>query len=274
MPTTLKGSSVEWAVARLGSAGGWARSEPLSEEEARRDAARDPNAVVIPREVLGWSESPVYVPSSPYDGSMDAIVGAIVAEENAVLRAGLERGADIAVTHIETPSNRIAHRLACQTLDTQLDRWATWTTGFRARLKDDRTFRPALPSLFTRKEASTIVGLRSCKTCWPTIEGIEVQPSRGLFAEGLKTQHIGKMLADEKGRTLGRLEEVLIRGSSKPGDRFGVESVSVRTDRGALELEPRDRVKVIAARDAEADARREAAIRRRVGQQASLTIAW
>ena len=113
MPSTMKGRSVEWAVAWPDQAGGWQRGEAISEDEARQAATLVPGAVVISREVLGWSESPVYIPSARYDGSMDALVDEIVEQENSVLRSGLERGANIAVTHMETPRNRIAHRLSC-----------------------------------------------------------------------------------------------------------------------------------------------------------------
>jgi hypothetical protein len=269
MPTTMKGSAVEWAVAWPDQAGGWQRGEAISEDEARQAATLVPGAAVISREVLGWSESPVYVQSARYDGSMDALVDEIVEQENAVLRSGLERGADIAVTHMEKPGDRIAHRLSCPTLDTQLDRHTTWSPMFRERLIADRDFRPAMPSLFTRKDARTIEGIRSCKTCWPNVEGSEAPPSRQLFAEGLRTHHIDRMLADDQGIHLGEMEEVIIRRSSTPGDRFGIESVSVKTNRGTFEFEPRARVQVITARDVNADAHREAVIRQRVGLDAA-----
>lgn len=176
MPSRIKGSSVEWAVAWPDQAGGWQRGEAISEDEARQASTLDPGAVVISREVLGWSESPVFVPSARYDGSMDDLVNEIVEQENAVLRSGLERGADIAVTHMEKPGNRIAHRLSCPTLDTQLDRQATWSTTFRERLIADRDSRPAMPSLITRKDARTIEGIRSCKTCWPKCRGFRSSP--------------------------------------------------------------------------------------------------
>jgi len=189
-PASRSGSSREWALAWRDDASRWQRSEAISEEEARSLATMRTNSVVISREVLGWVDSPVYVPSTPYNGSMDTLVEKIVGEENAVICAAIERGADIAITHMATPRNRVAHQLLCPSLEIQLNRRVTWSPQFRERLVADRSFRPAMPHFATREEAQHVVGLRSCKICWPNIEQSEAPPTRGAFGRRLeKTPH-------------------------------------------------------------------------------------
>jgi hypothetical protein len=237
----------------------------MPEAQARREAELTPGSRVISREVLGWAEAPVVECRPSYDGSMDMLVKKIVKDDNAALRSGLERGADIVVTHMESPSDRIAHRLSCPSLETQFDRQATWSPLFRERLKEDRDFRPAIPSLFTRDEARRIAKLRSCKTCWPNIDGSEVPPATELFAEGLKNRHINRTLADTDGVHLGAIREVLISRSSSPAGQVVVERVAVRTDTAAYDFEPRQRVRVLMALNTSADRQREAALRQRAG---------
>jgi hypothetical protein len=263
--TSTSGSSVEWAVAFRTASGTWHRSDAMSEADARRESEITPGALVISREVLGWAESPVYVGRPSYDGSMDALVSDLIEEDNAALRSGLERGADIAVTHMNSLANRIAHRLSCPSLETQFDRQATWSPLFRERLKEDRDFRPAIPSLFTRDEARRIARLRSCKICWPNIEESEDPPASELFAEGLKNHHIDRKLADTHGTHLGLILEVLISRSSSPTGRFVIERVAVRTDTGSYDFEPRQRVRALMAFNTPADKQREATLRQRVG---------
>ena len=152
-PSTLLGWEQEWAVAWQNAEGNWVRGEMTSEDAARREAELRPGAVVISREVSGWCDSPVYEPRAEYDGVMDALVAQIIDEENAVVRAGLLRGADIAVTHMHSPSQRMAHRISCLSLRDGFDRTVAWPTRFRERLQENSSFRPALPTLMTRSEA-------------------------------------------------------------------------------------------------------------------------
>jgi hypothetical protein len=48
---------------------------------------------------------------------LNRLVNAVIAEEHEELRGGFIRGANIVVTHMETPSARIAHQIACPALD-------------------------------------------------------------------------------------------------------------------------------------------------------------
>jgi len=263
-PTSQSASSREWAVAwREGSK--WQRSEAVSEEDARSAASMRLGSVVISREVLGWTDSPVHVPSTPYDGRMDALVDRIVDEENAIIRAAIERGADIAITHMATPRNRVAHQLLCPSLETQLDRRVSWSSNFRERLVADRNFRPAMPHFATREEARHIAGLRSCKICWPNIEESDAPPIRELSAEGLKKHHIGKTLSSPSGVPVGVIQEITIKRGSAPDDRFLVDGVTVRVGDHSIEMLPRDRVYVLNSLDAEGASRREATLRSNVG---------
>jgi len=215
--------------------------------------------------VLGWNESPVRIPSKPYDGSMDKIVANIIAEEHAILRGSLERGADIAITHMETPRGRVAHLIACPSLGALFDRPTAWAPHFRERLMENRTFRVALPHLVTREEARQVSGVRSCKTCWPNIEGSDAPPLRELSAEGLRSHHVGKTLATATGIPLGVIQKVVIARSSDPDSRFAVDSVTITTDRAEFNLQPRERVFVLTSLAASAIVDQESKIRISVG---------
>lgn len=215
--------------------------------------------------MLGWNESPVRIPSKPYDGSMDKIVANIIAEEHAILRGSLERGADIAITHMETPRGRVAHLIACPSLGALFDRPTAWAPHFRERLMENRTFRVALPHLVTREEARQVSGVRSCKTCWPNIEGSDAPPLRELSAEGLRSHHVGKTLATATGIPLGVIQKVVIARSSDPDSRFAVDSVTITTDRAEFNLQPRERVFVLTSLAASAIVDQESKIRISVG---------
>jgi len=264
-PTSQSGYGIEWAVAWEEPDGSWTRGDVVSEDDARRAAESNPGQIVISREVLGWKESPAYEIQPAYDGNMDELVAEIILEENDIVRAGLARGADVAVTHMESPGSRVAHRISCLSLEGQFDRSRVWTTYFRERLQEDRNFRPALPSLFTPDEARAITGLRSCKICWPNIGGTDLPPTRKLYAAGLKGHHIGRVIADENGLEIGTVKEVVITRSSAPGDRFGTEAVTVVTDTKTLQLDPRTRMQIRSTVETPEAAAREAAIRSRVG---------
>lgn len=264
-PTFSSGSDIEWAVASQNAEGDWVRGEMTSEDAARREAELRPGAVVISREVSGWCDSPVYEQRAEYDGVMDALVAQIIDEENAVVRAGLLRGADIAVTHMHSPSQRMAHRISCLSLRDGFDRTVAWPTRFRERLQENSSFRPALPTLMTRSEARALIKLRSCKMCAPNIGGGEVPRTSTLFAEGLKSRHIGRVLADEHGLEIGTIQKVILPRSAETAGRFDADVVTVVTENGTVQLGPRTRMQVRAVVDTPAALARESAVRARVG---------
>ncbi|KGJ72063.1 hypothetical protein GY21_17835 [Cryobacterium roopkundense] len=196
---------------------------------------------------------------------MDELVAQIIDEENAVVRAGLLRGADIAVTHMQTPGNRVAHRISCSSLRDWFDRTLAWPSYSRQRLQKDRNFRPALPTLMTRGEARALIKLRSCKTCAPNIGGDEVPRTSTLFAQGLKSHHIGRILADEHGVDIGTIQTVIFTRSSDTEGRFDADVVTVETENGTVHLEPRTRMQVRTVLETPTAIAREAAVRTRVG---------
>ena len=237
----------------------------ISEDAARQEAGLSPGAVVISREVSGWRDSPVYEPRVGYDGSMDALVAQIIDEENAAVRAGLLRGADIAVTHMSSPGQRMAHRISCSSLEERFDRTLAWSSYFRERLQEDSNFRPAIPTLMTRSEARALVKLRSCKSCWPNIGGDDVLPTSNLFAQGLKSHHIGRILADKNGLEIGTVKEVILTRSSETADGVDADVVTVVTENGTVHLQPRTRMQIRSIIDTPAALARESAVRARVG---------
>ena len=135
----------------------------------------------------------------------------------------------------------------------------------RERLRQDREFRPAIPSLYTRDEAKRIEGLRSCRTCWPNVEGAEASPLRELSAGGLKSHHIGQVLAEKGGSSLGAIEEVLVKRTVSTADQLAVDSVTVRTEPGVHEYQPEQRVYVLNALNPAAATLRDETVRRAVG---------
>ena len=264
-PSSQSGWGNEWAVATQTAEGDWVRGEVIPESAARREAEQSPGAVVISREVGGWRDSPVYEPFARYDGSMDELVAGIIDEENAVVRAGLLRGAEIAVTHMSSPGKRIAHRISCASLEEQFDRERAWHSRFRERLQEEPGFRPALATLMTRSEARTHVKLQSCKSCWPNIGGEESAPTSKLYAEGLKSHHIGRILADENGLEIGIVKKVILTRSAESAGRFDSDIVTVETENQTITLQPRERVQIRSIVDTPAVSAREAAVRSRVG---------
>lgn len=264
-PSTLLGWGQEWAVAWKNEEGDWVRGEMTSEDAARREAELRLGAVVISREVSGWCDSPVYEPRGEYEGGMDAVVAQIIEEENAVVRAGLLRGADIAVTHMQAPGQRMAHRISCLSLRDGFDRTLAWPTRFRQRLQEDSSFRPALPTLMTLREARALIKLRSCKMCAPNIGGGETPPTSTLFAEGLKSHHIGRILTNEHGLEIGTVQKVILTRSAETAGRFDADVVTVVTENGTVQLGPRTRMQVRAVVDTPAAFARESAVRARVG---------
>jgi hypothetical protein len=133
-------------------------------------------------------------------------------------------------------------------------------------LGSDQSFRIATPQLFSVEEALKVVGLRSCKNCWPNLEQSDSPPMRELFAENLKPVHIGRTLANEGGVPQSVIREINIHRSTSPVGRFAeVLSVDLRTDAGTTVLEPRQRVHVIMELDQTLVAERKATIRGNLG---------
>lgn len=265
----------EWAVASRNPEGDWVRGEVVEQAAARQEAELVPGSRVVSREVSGWSDSPVYVPRAEYDGSMDALVEQIIDKENAVVRDGLLRGAEIAVTHMGSPSQRMAHRISCLSLRDQFDRTVAWPTRFREKLQDDRSFRPGLATLITRQEARELIKLGSCKMCWPNIGGEDMPPTNALLAQGLKNHHIGRVLADQHGLDIGTIQEVIFTrrakptGGSTPASLSSADVVTVVTDKTTVQLDPRKTMQVRTVMESAAARAREAAVRERVGLPAT-----
>jgi len=93
------------------------------------------------------------------------------------------------------------------------------------------------------------VKLRSCKNCWQNVGGGETPRTSALFAEGLKSHHIGRILADANGLEIGTVKKVILTRSAETAGRFDADLVTVVTEEGTVQLEPRARVKVRAVLD-------------------------
>ena len=172
---------------------------------------------------------------------IDALVDRIISEEHDVLRQAFGEGAEFAVTHVESPNERMLHRLECPSLEAHLDLRARWTAGHRRRLHDDRTYRLPLPALVTRQSAQGISGVRSCKVCWPNVHGNEPRPLRRLQARGIRSHHVGHVLSTDVGDSLG----TILRAAHHSGpDLFGEqrEAVEVVTSARTLHYSPSDHV--------------------------------
>ena len=159
---------------------------------------------------------------------LEELIDRITAEEFDALREAFARGAEFAVTRMDSPRDRVLHRLECTMIEPHLDRGLQWTDGRRARLAADPRFRLALPSLLTREEARRLTGVRSCKVCWPNLHGRDPAPLRRLRARGLRDPHVGRILSTETGEPLGSIARV----ATKTGpDLFGqhVDAVEVET---------------------------------------------
>jgi len=180
-------------------------------------------------------------PPEPGRSDTDALVDRIIAEELRALRQAFSQGAEYAVTHMETPRERMLHRLECPALEPHLERHALWTDHHRRRLDADRRHRLSVPALMTRDAARSVSGVRSCKVCWPNVHGSEPRPLRRLKARGLRTHHVGHMLSTADGDSLG----TIVRSALQSGtDLFGVnqDSVEVVTTSRTLLYSPSDHV--------------------------------
>ena len=172
---------------------------------------------------------------------IDALVDRIVAEEHDALRQAFAEGAEFAVTHVESPNDRILHRLECASLEPHLDLRARWTAGHRQRLHDDRSYRLPLPALVTRHSARSLSGVRSCKVCWPNVNGTDPRPLRRLQARGIRPHHVGHVLSTDDGTALG----TIVRWTHQTGtDLFGErrEVVEIVTTARTVQYSPSDHV--------------------------------
>ncbi len=171
----------------------------------------------------------------------EVLVDWVIAEELAALRDAFGRGAEFAVTRMESPRHRMMHRLECQALEKALDRPAQWSERHRKRLIDDPSYRLPLPTLVTREAALELAAIRSCKRCWPNVDGRDVRPLRKLRAEGLRAHHVGHMLSTEDGTSLGTIVSAT---TEVRADLFGVEqhAVEIVTSSRTLHYSPSEPV--------------------------------
>ena len=172
---------------------------------------------------------------------IDALVVRIIAEEHDALHQAFSEGAEFAVTHPESTSERVLHRLECPSLEPHLDLRARWTAGHRRRLHDDRSYRLPLPTLITRQSAQALSGVRGCKVCWPNVHGTEPRPLRRLQARGIRSHHIGHVLSTDAGTSLG----TIVRSAYQTGaDLFGKreEVVEIVTTARTVQYSPSDHV--------------------------------
>ena len=170
----------------------------------------------------------------------DALVEQIVGSELAALREAFGEGAEFAVTRAGRRDETL-HRLECPALEPHLDRRARWTDEHRRRLAADREYRIPLPALITRERARATSNVRGCKVCWPNATGREPRPLKRLTARGLRTQHVGRVLATEAGDSLG----TIVRISAHSGaDLFGVEhdEIEIATSARTVRVAPSEAV--------------------------------
>ncbi|GAA1765151.1 hypothetical protein [Agromyces humatus] len=172
---------------------------------------------------------------------LDELIDQVVAEEVASLRASFLDGAEFAVTNMQSPRQRLLHRLECTVLEPYLDRSAQWTEARRSRLSTDARYRPALPTLITREAARQLTVVRSCKVCWPNIHGRDPAPLRRLRAGGLRDSHGGRILSTEAGESLGAIARVSARTGP---DLFGrpADAIEVVTSSRVFTYAPTEHV--------------------------------
>ena len=195
---------------------------------------------------------------------MDRIVHQLVAGENEIIRASLERGATVMITGLDVPGKRVAHRIGCPSSDRILDRTAAWTPQFWERLLADRDFQPRMPHLQKREEARRVTGLVSCGACKPQIFDEPVS-TRELRAKNLKTHHIGLPLSDEHGADLGVISAIDLHKDARTAQPWDIDNVTVTTDNQVIEFAGKDVVRVWDSPNATKMAEREQRIRALVG---------
>jgi hypothetical protein len=173
-----------------------------------------------------WS-GPIAVvgPARATRTAAETLVDRVIAEELAALRDAFGRGAEFAVTRMESPRHRMMHRLECQSLEKVLDRHAQWSEHHRKRLVGDPSYRLPLPTLVTREAALALAAIRGCRVCWPNVHGRDARPLRKLRAGGLRAHHVGHMLSTEDGTSLGT---IISATTEVQTDLFGVEQDAVK----------------------------------------------
>jgi hypothetical protein len=171
----------------------------------------------------------------------DALVDGVISEELAALRDAFSQGAEFAVTRMDSPRDRVMHRLECPAMEKHLDRHAQWSDHHRTRLVADRSYRLALPTLVTRESARRLTGVRSCKVCWPNVQGNDPRPLRRLTARGLRPHHVGHVLSTDDGGSLGTIVRAAIQARADQDGRKR-ESVEVVTSSQTFEYSPAEHV--------------------------------
>ena len=229
---------------------------------AQTALATIPGGVLVGREVSPWVEVVDPLPRGDYDGRMDPIVDRLIADENETIRRALVDGRTIAVTKMDKPAERTAHRVGCGYLTDVLDRRKAWSPINRTRLRDDHKYSPALPTFLTREDAAR-QQLHECKTCQPGLTGAPA-PTRSLNAEGLSDRHIGLTLVTEGGTPQGIIRAI-DHHHSETTQRWSSDSVTIATDDSSYSFAGKDRVHVQHAGDHKGTAEREQAIRQLVG---------
>jgi hypothetical protein len=259
---TMNDIAREYAVAFPSPTGRWQVTEERFSTRADAETAvpAGMGAVVVTREVLPWQLVVDREPWTPYAGEMDALVDQIVADENRLLRAALERGADVLVTGVGKPGRRVAHRLGCTAASKLLDRPAAWEPHHRSRLAEHRDFRLALPHLTTAAAARDITRITSCGLCRPQIFGEPLQ-TRSLRAEGLKTHHVDLVLSDELGADRGVIRSIELHKDAQNTQIWDVDRVTVVTSATTVEFAGKDVVFVWESPDLHKQAEREAHVR-------------
>jgi hypothetical protein len=172
----------------------------------------------------------------------EVLVDRVIAEELATLREAFGLGAEYAVTRMESPRDRVMHRLECPSLEKYLDRGSQWSEHHRERLAADRSYRLPLPTLVTRESALGLTAVRSCKVCWPNVHGRDPRPLRRLKARGLRPHHVGHVLSTEDGDSLGTIVSSAIQ--IQQADLFDVkrDAVEVVTSSRTLRYSPSEHV--------------------------------
>ena len=221
-----------------------------------------------PAQTTGSSSTPVdggaVQPSWPVGDEGRALVEHVISEEFAALRDAFRTGAEFAVTRMETPRERMLHRLECPALEPYLDRRAQWSDQHRKRLADDHGYRLALPTLVTRHDAVRLAETRNCKVCWPNVHGTEPRPLRRLQARGLRAHHVGHVLSRADAQSLG----TIVRMAPKSGlglDGVWREEVEIVTSWDTLAYAPREHVFIWDLPTDEEAIRRKTALFHRLG---------
>ena len=179
--------------------------------------------------------------STPAGSEPDALVDSVISDELAALREAFGLGAEFAVTRMDSPRDRVMHRLECPAMEKYLDRHTQWSDHHRKRLVADRSYRLGLPTLVTRESARRLTGVRSCKVCWPNVQGNDPRPLRSLTARGLRPHHVGHVLSTQDGSSLGTIVRAAIQaGTGHEGRKR--ESVEVVTSSQTLEYSPAEHV--------------------------------